>query len=124
MDCAVRFELRNSGDEDVHIDSMTVPLGGPAARSPIRLVDVEPGDVTQGDIDAAAVVDRVLQGGTVQVFTLRFAYRADGCHGPNAAEYIIPGSPSLRLRSMGWSGDVEPAVPLYAAGTHLAGSCA
>lgn len=123
MRCAVRLELVNTGDNDVRIDSVTIPHGGPASRVPVRLVSTAPTGPTKSDIDVVVSVDEVLAAGATRLITLRFEYREDGCHGPNSAMYIAPDGPFVRIEAFGRSAEVKPGAPAYGAAPFRGGSC-
>lgn len=120
----MRIEIRNAGYDDVRLTRLTVPYGGPASRTPIRLVSGEPELEAERDIDAVVALDETLAAGQIKEIALPFEFRDDGCHGPNTAEYLVPLAPFVHVQTLGRTGARELTTPPYGAAPDRSGSCA
>lgn len=121
--CTVVMEIRNTGDADVHVEAVTVSHGGPTSETPIRLVASQSDATLRTGLDAVMDLDEMLAAGRTRAVVLRFEFRADGCHGPNTAEYVVPQAPSVRITALRRTAEKRPSAPVYGAAPSRIGSC-
>lgn len=113
LECSVQLVVINTGDSEVRLNRLVVPVMGPRAAGAVQIVNVSPfGDVLDTaydeSVDAVVELDTALGAGKAQRITLHLAFRPGGCG--LAGSVTTPGGPFVHVSALGRTAVHQPPV--------------